>query len=342
MLARLEAGEHLAYDEAHRLLHALADEEIAGDAAGELLLALKAKGEHAEEVRGFAEAMLERARRPEIDPALRVLDVVGTGGDGSHSVNISTGSALLAAACGVPVLKHGNRSVSSKSGSADVLETLGFRLDLEPAAAGTCLGRSGFSFLMAPHYHPAMKALVPVRRALKTRTVFNMLGPLVNPARPPFLLTGAYSLEAARLMADTLAGMELERAFVIHGDPGWDEATPIGPYVMFDVRPGQVEERREDPADFGFARCSAEDLHGGDAAENADAMRRVFHGEQGAHRDALVLNVALALQLTGEVAGVADGVARANAAIDQGAAARLLQESAACSRELHASAGGAA
>jgi anthranilate phosphoribosyltransferase len=173
-----------------------------------------------------------------------------------------------------------------------------------------------------------MKEVAPVRRALAVRTVFNLLGPLTNPAQPPFSLIGAYSAEAARLMADTLAGMRIERAFVVHGEPGWDEPTPIGPFELYDVRPGRVERQVRDPRELGFARCAPGDLAGGDAAHNAACVRAVFAGEdRGAHRDALVLNAALALEIMGRVARPADGVAAAASAIDRGDATKLLDGS---------------
>ncbi|MEO0632272.1 MAG: anthranilate phosphoribosyltransferase, partial [Planctomycetota bacterium] len=205
---------------------ALADDTLAPAMAGSLLTALRAKGETADEIRGFAAVMRERALRPDIDPNLPTVDTVGTGGDGSGSYNLSTGTALLAAAAGARVVKHGNRSVSSKSGSADVLESLGLSLPLDASAAGRCLEATHFTFLFAPAYHPAMKSVVPVRQAMGVRTVFNVLGPLTNPAQTPYQVIGAFSKAVAALMAEALSGLAIERAFVVHGDNGWDEATP--------------------------------------------------------------------------------------------------------------------
>jgi anthranilate phosphoribosyltransferase len=253
------------------------------------------------------------------------LDVVGTGGDSSGSLNLSTGTGLLAAACGMRVAKHGSRSVSSRSGSADVLEALGFPLPLDAASAATCLGRTGFTFLFAPAFHPAMRAIAPVRTALGVRTVFNLVGPLANPASPPFRMMGAYSGEAAVLMAGCLSGMEVERAFVIHGEPGWDEPTPAGRFLLLDVRPGRVERRVEDPLDYGLPRCAPSALAGGDPAANAAALRSALRGEPGAHRDALTLGAGLALLLAGEESSRRAAVRRAASAIDRGDAARLLE-----------------
>ena len=228
LLERLLEGRHLSEQEAHGLMHSLAEDAYPQALAGALLAGLRAKGETAEEIRGFAAAMRELARDPGIPAGAPTVDTVGTGGDGSGSLNLSTGTGLLAAACGARVVKHGNRSVSSRCGSADVLETLGLTLPLDEKAAAECLEATGFTFLFAPYYHPAMKAIAPIRGAMGVRTVFNLLGPLANPASPPYQLIGAFSEEAAQLMAATLAGMEIERAFVVHGEPGWDEATPAG------------------------------------------------------------------------------------------------------------------
>jgi anthranilate phosphoribosyltransferase len=324
ILERLLDGGHLTEDEAAALLTALAEDRLPGAVAGAFLAGLRLKRETADEIRGFARAMRALARRPDLPEGARAVDIVGTGGDGSGSLNLSTGSALLAAASGLPVVKHGNRSVSSRCGSADVLEALGLPLPLDEAAAGECLGQTGFTFLFAPHYHPAMKALVPVRKALGVRTVFNILGPLTNPAEPPFMVVGAFSPQVAALMAEALSGLPVERAFVVHGAPGWDEATPCGPFTLFDVRPGSVAEEVRDPADYGIERCEPGDLAGGDAAENAAALRDALTGARGPHRDALLLGAGLALEVAGEAATLADGIRSAGSAIDSGSAAKLL------------------
>ena len=222
-------------------------------------------------------------------------------------------------------MKHGNRSVSSRCGSADVLEALGLSVPLDAAAARACFAATRFTYLFAPHYHPATARVAPVRAALGVRTVFNILGPLVNPAQPPFHLVGAFSLEVARLLADAFQGLAIERTFVVHGAAGWDEPTPVGPFTLFDVRPGTVEMSVRSAADYGLAPCSAADLAGGDATYNARALKAVLYGEdRGAHRDCLLLGTALALEVAGEVREPREGVARAAAAIDGGAARRLL------------------
>jgi anthranilate phosphoribosyltransferase len=321
LLERRDLSEGAAFD----LMISLTDPAMPPAMTGALLTALRIKGATAAEVRGFARAMRSLARCPSIPNDAPVVDVVGTGGDGSGSLNLSTGAALLAAACGIRVAKHGNRSVSSRSGSADVLEALGLALPLDERAAADCLERTGFTFLFAPHYHPAMKAIAPVRAALGVRTIFNVLGPLANPAQVPYGLIGAWSLEVARLMAETLAGMPIERMFVVHSDTGWDEPTPASPFTLLDVRPGRVAESRRCAADFGLRACAREELLGGDAAENARRLGAVLRGrERGGHRDALVMGAALVAEVTGRVADPRAGVALAAAAIDDGRAARVL------------------
>jgi len=330
ILERLLQRRDLQEAEAGELLVALTDPAVAPAMSGALLAALRSKGITPDEVRGFAGAMRSLARKPKLPPGPPAIDIVGTGGDASGSFNLSSAAALLVAAMGLRVIKHGNRSVSSRSGSADLLEALGVPMPLDEKAAGDCLAATGFTFLFAPHYHPAMKEVAPVRRALGVRTVFNLLGPLTNPAEPPFGLIGAYSTEAAKLMADTLAGMPIQRVFVIHGDPGWDEATPVGPFEVYDVQPGRVTRELRDPLELGLRRCAAADLAGGDAVHNATGLRAVFEGrDTGPHCDAITLNAALALEVTGAVPDAAAGIAAARAAIQRGDGARLLERLAA-------------
>lgn len=334
ILERLLLGEDIGEAGAARTLVALTQPDCPPALAGAVLAALRSKGETADEIRGMAGAMRSLARRPELPLTEGLTDVVGTGGDGSGSLNLSTGTALLAAACGVPIIKHGNRSVSSKSGSADVLEALGMPLPLDEHQAANYLERLGFSFLFAPYFHPAMKSVAPVRTSMAVRTVFNILGPLTNPAAPPYHLIGAFSAEMAELMARSLSGTELSRAFVVHGDPGWDEATPVGPFLLFDVTPGQVTRTVRDPAEWGLPRCSPDDLAGSDATGNAARIKAVFEGEEhGPHRDALVLGAALVLELTGRAAGPQESTERVTATLDDGAAARLLSRLACAGRE---------
>jgi anthranilate phosphoribosyltransferase len=263
--------------------------------------------------------MRELALRPAIPEGAPTVDSVGTGGDNSGSLNLSTGAGLLAAAAGARVVKHGNRSVSSQSGSADVLESLGMPLPLDEQAAIACLEAVNFTFLFAPAYHPAMKSIMPVRGALGVRTVFNMLGPLTNPSRPPYQLVGAWSEEAAKLMADTLSGMPIERIFVVHGEPGWDEASPAGEFILYDVHPDSVERTVRTPEDYGVKRCQPKELRGADASHNAAELAKVLRGEDhGPHRDALLMGASLILEVTGLADNHPGGFEMAAAAIDDG------------------------
>lgn len=330
-LERLLERVSLAEDEAAELLGVLTEPALPPALAGALLAALRAKGVTAQELRGFARRMRAMARHPELPAGVDAVDIVGTGGDRSGSFNLSTGAALIAAACGVPVYKHGNRSVSSRAGSADVLEALGLPMPLDEQAAGRCFAAVGFTFLFAPYYHAATRSIAPVRSALGVRTVFNILGPLSNPAEPPFLVLGAFDAGTAELMAQALCGTHIRRAFVIHGADGWDEPTPVGEFTLFDVRDGVVIRERRSPGDYGLPLCTSQELTGGDATCNAREMRRVLRGEpapgdatRDPHRDALLLGAALALEVCGREAGPTAAMARARDAIRTGAAGALL------------------
>jgi anthranilate phosphoribosyltransferase len=329
LLERLLERSSLSEQEAAGLLGTLTDPALPPALAGALLAALRAKGVTAQELRGFARGMRGMARRPELPPMTDSVDIVGTGGDRSGSFNLSTGAALLAAACGVPVYKHGNRSISSLAGSADVLEALGLPLPLDEQAAGRCFAALGFTFLFAPYYHAATRSIGPVRAALGVRTVFNILGPLSNPAEPPFLVLGAFDAATAELMAQALGGTHVRRAFVIHGAEGWDEPTPVGEFTLFDVGAAGVRQERRSPQHYGLPTCTSQDLTGGDAAYNARELRRVLCGERSPagsdpHRDALLLGAALALEVSGREATPLAAIARARAAISSGAARDLL------------------
>ena len=320
---KLISRQDLSSEESAALLSALTDPKAEPALVGAALAALRAKGETGEEIRGFARAMLAQAVRVDFDRDDAV-DIVGTGGDGSNSLNLSTGAALLTAACGTRVVKHGNRAVSSRSGSADVLEALHYRIPQSPDEAGDAFRRTGFTFLFAPTYHPALSALRTVRRALGIRTIFNILGPLINPARPPYAVIGTPNREIARLMANAITGMDFRRVFVVHGANDWDEPTPLGPFTIVKVCGGDVRVEHRDPADFGLRRCRTDELAGGDASYNAARLRDAFAGEKGAHRDALLLGAALALEVTGRVTEFGEGLAIAVETLDSGAAVEFL------------------
>jgi anthranilate phosphoribosyltransferase len=326
MLEHLLQRGDLGETDAYGLLVQLASPEFPAALSGALLAALRAKGETAAEVRGFAQAMRSLARKPGLPEHLDAIDIVGTGGDASGSLNLSTGAALLTAACGMPVVKHGNRSISSRSGSADLIEALGFSAPLDEIGVAQCYAATGFAFLFAPYFHPAMKALAPIRNALGVRTVFNLLGPLTNPASPRFLLIGAYSAAAAELIAGTLAGMPVERAWVVHGAAGWDEATPIGPFLLYEVTQGGIARCEIDPRQFGIERCEARALAGGEAGANLEALEQVFAGQdRGAHLAALLLQAGMALTIAGRSSSIGAGIATARKVVESGAARAWLR-----------------
>lgn len=323
MLELILEGVDLTADQATELMVGLTGTGNEPALLGALLAGLRAKGETPAEVRGLARGMRRLARKPDLD-ATGAVDVVGTGGDGSGSLNLSTGAAIVAAAAGAPVVKHGNRSMSSQSGSADILEELGLPMPMDETEAAACFEALGFTFLFAPYYHPAMAAVVPIRKSMGVRTVFNLLGPLTNPSSPDFAVIGAWNVDIARLMADALVGSGIERAFVCHGSNGWDEPTPIGPFHVFDVREGTVTESVRDPFDLGIDRSEETELLGGSPGENARELTAVLDGKAGAHRDAIALGASLALEVTGRADSALAGLDMAFDAIDSGSAARLV------------------
>ncbi len=290
------------------------------------LTALRMKGETAEEVVGFARAMRERAARVDTGPDPRPLaDTCGTGGDGAGTFNISTAAAFVVAGAGARVAKHGNRSISSRCGSADVMEGLGVNVALAPEEAARSIRQTGIGFLFAPAIHTATRHAQPARLELKMRTVFNLLGPLTNPAGAQAQLAGAPSPEAAELMADALAALGLARGFVVHGSDGLDEITTTGPTLAFEVRDGSVARRQFTPEDFGVARAASEDLRGGDREANCEIVRSILAGAPGPRRDIVLVNAAAALVAAGLADGFREGAALAAESIDSGAASAKLR-----------------
>jgi anthranilate phosphoribosyltransferase len=324
-LARLLDGDDLSREEARAVMNEVMDGAATPAQIGGLLVALRLKGETADEIAGCAEAMRAHvlAVRPSRDD---LVDTAGTGGDGASTINISTAAALVAAAAGAGVAKHGNRAVSSASGSADVLEALGFRLELPPARIERSIDELGFGFLFAPTHHPAMRHAAPVRRELAARTVFNVLGPLTNPAGARAQVVGVYAPSLVRTMADVLARLGARRAFVVHGAGGIDELSPAGPNLVCEVVDGTVHEREIDPLDLGVLRCDPAELRGGSPEENAAAIRAVFAGENGGRRSAVLLNAAGAIAAAGRAHDLREGLELAREAVDSGAAAARLDE----------------
>lgn len=326
-LAALEAvvaGQDLGRDRARALMSAVMAGAVPPARLGGLLAALRARGETVDEITGFAEAMRAGAlavtcRREGL------VDTCGTGGDASGTFNISTATAIVAAGMGIPVAKHGNRAVSSRCGSADVLEALGVRVDVDAARAGALLDELGIAFLFAPRLHPAMRHAGPVRRELGVRTVFNVLGPLTNPAGAELQLLGVFDPALCEPLARVLGALGSRRAFVVHGAGGLDEVSPLGPTTVAELRRGSVRSFTFDPADAGVARCAPADLAGGSPDENAAIITAVLEGRAGPAADAVALNAGFVAVLAGRAPDFRAGVALARSTLRSGAALRLLR-----------------
>ncbi|HJR90958.1 MAG TPA: anthranilate phosphoribosyltransferase [Acidimicrobiia bacterium] len=321
----LTAGRDLTRHEARDAMTEVMEGRADPAQVAAFVVALRMKGESVEEMIGLVEALRTAAVPVPLDDPGGLVDIVGTGGDRSHTFNISTTAAVIAAGAGARVAKHGNRAASSKCGSADVLEGLGMAIDLEPAAMASLVREERFGFFFAPLYHPAMRHAGPVRQALGIPTVFNVLGPLANPARARRYALGVADQGMAERMIEVLANLGAESAFVVHGEDGLDEVTTTGPTYILRLRDGEVTHAEFTPEDFGVPRSRAEDLLGGDVDRNVEIVRAVLAGEHGPHRDAAVINAAVGIVAAGVAEGFGEGVAAARSAIDSGAAAAVLE-----------------
>jgi len=337
-MVKVLAKQDLTEDEARAALGFIMDGEATAAQTAGFLVALKAKGETPVEIAGCARAMREHAIavRPQ---RTDLVDTCGTGGDHTGSFNISTAAALVAAGAGAGVAKHGNRSISSKSGSADVLEQLGIPVEVPAEAVAAMIDEHGFGFLYAPSHHPAMRHAGPVRRELAIPTIMNLLGPLANPVETPFQIIGVARLELVEPMAQVMQILGIQHALIVHGDGGFDEITPCSTTTIADVTQDGITLSTFDPTDHGIARAHIDALKGGGPEENAEIIRRVLAGESGAPRDAVVLNAAAALVVCGQADDFDAGLARAAASIDTGQALRVLDAVGASAR---AATGGAA
>ncbi|HZC32703.1 MAG TPA: anthranilate phosphoribosyltransferase [Candidatus Bathyarchaeia archaeon] len=320
-LATVVDGRSLTLDEARAAMGSVMDGEATPALLAALLVALRMRGETVDELAGFASAMRERVVH--VDAPEGVVDTCGTGGDGSGTFNISTAAALVVAAAGIPVAKHGNRAITSQSGSADVLDALGVRIDHDAASAGAALRELGFAFLFAPGFSPAMKHAGPTRREIGVRTAFNLLGPLTNPAGAQRQVVGVADQAAAPRLAAVLHRLGVDRAFVVGGE-GLDELPLDGTGTIHDVTPDGIEIRPVDAASLGLTKAANSRLAGGTPAENARIIETILRGEPGARRDVVVLNAAAALVVAGVVETLEDGVERAALTIDAGLGTELL------------------
>lgn len=317
-------GEDLSYDTTKEVMNEIMSGEATNAQIASFLTAIRMKGESIDEITACAAVMREKGVK--LAHNKQVIDIVGTGGDESFTFNISTVSAFVVAAAGVPVAKHGNRSVSSKCGAADLLEALGAKLDLTAEQSAHVLEQTELCFMFAPVYHTSMKYAAPVRKEMGTRTIFNILGPLANPAGAPLQLLGVYDEALLEPMAKVLANLGVKRAMVVHGDDGIDEISLASTTHICELNNGELKHYVFDPRNYGFSLCTREDLVGGDAQRNAEITRNILSGEMGAKRDIVLLNAASCFVIAGKTASVADGILLAAKMIDTKEAYKKMKE----------------
>jgi anthranilate phosphoribosyltransferase len=322
VIGRLAAGEKLSREDARDAFGIIMSGEATHAQIGGFLTALRMRGETVDEIAGAVATMREKMLR--VEAPADAIDVVGTGGDGSGSYNISTASAFVVAGAGVPVAKHGNRALSSRSGAADTLAALGVRIDLPPDAISRCIREAGIGFMFAPAHHAAMRHVGPARAELGIRTVFNLIGPLSNPAGVKRYLLGVFSADWIVPLAEVLGSLGAERAWVVHGNGGLDEIAPSGESQVAVLEGGKVAKRILTPADFGLDGHPVQAIKGGDAAHNAEALRALLSGGAGAYRDTVLMNAGAALVVAGKAATPKEGAILAATVIDKGAALERL------------------
>ncbi len=331
LMNRLAGAERLSTAEMYSALELLMSGIATPVALGAFLMALRVRGETVDEITGAAQFLRSRMTTAEAPPG--AVDIVGTGGDSSGTFNVSTAATFVVAGAGVRVAKHGNRAVTSLSGASDVLSALGVKLDVPPVTVSRAIAEAGVGFLWAPLYHPAMKLWAPVRADLGVRTIFNVLGPICNPAGVTRQVVGVYSRALVEPIAEVLKNLGSKHAWVVHGADGMDELTTTGATTVAELVDGTISVFEVTPEDAGLNRASIDDLKGGDAAQNANALRMMLHGEPGPYRDIVLLNAAAALIVAGKANGLKDGSARAAHAIDSGAATRALDRLVAVTNE---------
>ncbi|HKU05956.1 MAG TPA: anthranilate phosphoribosyltransferase [Bradyrhizobium sp.] len=324
IIGKVATGATLSRDEAATAFDAMMSGEATPSQMGGLLMALRVRGETVDEITGAVAAM--RGKMLKVKAPADAIDVVGTGGDGSGSVNVSTCAAFIVAGSGVPVAKHGNRALSSRSGAADVLASLGVKIDLSPDSVGRCVKEAGIGFMFAPAHHPAMKNVGPTRVELATRTIFNLLGPLSNPAGVKRQMVGVFSKQWVQPLAQVLKNLGSDSVWVVHGSDGLDEITLTGPTSVAALEKGNIRTFEVTPEDAGLTRSAIGSLKGGDADANAIALRSVLDGKPSHYRDVALLNAAAALIVAGKARDLKEGVAIGAKALDSGAAAAKLKQ----------------
>ena len=322
LIAKVAAGAHLSREEAEEAFEAMLSGDVTPAQMGGFLMALRVRGETVEEITGAVTSM--RAKMLRVAAPEGAIDIVGTGGDGSGSYNVSTLASLIVAACGVPVAKHGNRAASSKSGASDALGALGVKIGIPPEAVTACIAEAGIGFMMATTHHAAMRHVGPTRVELGARTIFNLLGPLSNPASVKRQLIGVFSGKWLEPMAQVLKNLGSQRVWLAHGGDGLDEITTTGPTRIVELNNGEIRAFEVVPEDVGLARANPDELKGGDPAQNAAALRAVLAGAKNAYRDIAVFNAAAALVIADAARDLADGSAKAQKALDSGAARKTL------------------
>ncbi|QIA23479.1 anthranilate phosphoribosyltransferase [Mesorhizobium sp. AA22] len=320
-IAKVATGNSLSFEEAREAFDIIMSGDATPGQIGGFLMALRVRGETVSEISGAVATM--RAKMLRVDAPADAIDIVGTGGDNSHSVNISTASAFVIAACGVPVAKHGNRGLSSQTGAADVLTALGVKIDIPPETIGRCIHDTGVGFMFAPAHHPAMKHVGPIRVELGTRTIFNLLGPLSNPASVSRQMVGVFLPEWIMPVAETLKALGADHAWVAHGD-GYDEITTTGETQVAELVGGEIRSFSLTPEAVGLKRHTKDELRGGDAAYNAQALRDMLGGAAGAFRDTVLMNAGAGLVVAGKATTLADGMATAAQSIDSGRSLKVL------------------
>lgn len=322
LIAKAATGAPLTREEASSAFDQIMSGNATPSQIGGFLMALRVRGETVDEITAAVATMREKMVR--VEAPADAVDVVGTGGDASHSLNISTCAAFIVAGAGVPVAKHGNRALSSRSGAADCLMALGVKIDLAPEGIARCIREAGIGFMFAPAHHPAMKHVGPTRVELGTRTIFNLLGPLSNPAGVKRQMVGVFSGQWVTPLAEVLRNLGSTHAWVVHGSDGLDEVTGTGPSAVAELKNGSVTTFQVSPSDVGLGLCQPGDLKGGDASHNATQLRAVLTGARNAYRDVAALNAAAALVVSGKARTLPDGFAMAMASLDTGAAAKTL------------------